>query len=175
MRRISSQGATCKYTTTRKMLSLAHLTAPLRTATWRSFGAATRIPGVLRAHSTVSGPSRPTSALDPSMWASVGRIMSNLEQHNKPEEIWKSRSASRRREIAPPPGTYSGRSVPVFRNDVGGAYNKLQGLLARNQVRKELRLTERHEKRSDMKRRLKSERHRKRFAEFVSTSASTHM
>ncbi|KDQ14031.1 hypothetical protein BOTBODRAFT_110804 [Botryobasidium botryosum FD-172 SS1] len=84
-----------------------------------------------------------------------------------PAERWSSRSSNILKKLAPPPNTYAGRSVVVEKGDVGNAYNRLQGILARNDVRKELRLTERHEKRSDKRRRLESERHRRRFAEFI--------
>jgi len=81
--------------------------------------------------------------------------------------LWKGRSEGFFRRAHPPANTYAGRSVEVKNGDVATAYNKLQGILVRNNVRKELRLTERHEKKSDKRRRLESERHRKRFADFI--------
>lgn len=66
-------------------------------------------------------------------------------------------------------GKYAGRSEVV--NAFGGlqsAIGKLGRTLAQNKVRQEVRLVERYEKPTDKRRRLKSERHRRRFAEMVS-------
>jgi ribosomal protein S21 len=49
-----------------------------------------------------------------------------------------------------------------------GMYRRLQGVMSRSGVRRDLRLGEFHEKSSDRRRRVESERHRKRFQEMVS-------
>jgi len=61
-----------------------------------------------------------------------------------------------------------GRTVlnPSGKN-LSATFRKLEGILARNQVRKQLRMTERHEKKGVKRRRLSSERWRKRFADEV--------
>jgi len=53
---------------------------------------------------------------------------------------------------------------------LGTALKKLDGILGRNRVRQELRLTERHEKKGVKRRRLLSERWRKQFANEVCSS-----
>jgi ATP-dependent RNA helicase MSS116 len=63
---------------------------------------------------------------------------------------------------------YSGRSVQTRDGNFAMAYRRLSGILGRNRIKKELRLGEHHEKGSERRRRLKSERHRRRFAELVS-------
>src|SRR5258707_12866161 len=60
-----------------------------------------------------------------------------------------------------------GRSVEVRDGNVADALNKLQYTLRRNRVVKELRLTARHEKKGYKRRRLSSERWRRRFAHEV--------
>ena len=64
---------------------------------------------------------------------------------------------------------YSGRSVQARDGNFAGAYRRLSGILGRNRIKKELRLGEHHEKGSERSRRLKSERHRRRFADLVSS------
>ena len=66
-------------------------------------------------------------------------------------------------------GKYAGRSVNVTDFvPLRIALGRLGRILSQNNVRKELRLVERYEKPTDKRRRLKSERHRRRFAEMVS-------
>jgi len=47
------------------------------------------------------------------------------------------------------------------------AWNKLNGILRENNVRKELRLTARHEQKGEKRRRLQRERWRRKFADEV--------
>jgi ribosomal protein S21 len=62
----------------------------------------------------------------------------------------------------------TGRSVAVTgRDTVANAYRKLSSVISRNNVRKELRMGERHEKKGPKRRRLSSERWRRRFAHEV--------
>ena len=51
--------------------------------------------------------------------------------------------------------------------DVGLAYNKLQAILKHNNLRRELRQAERHEKKGVKRRRLRSERWKRKFADEV--------
>lgn len=71
-----------------------------------------------------------------------------------------------------------GRSVPVNNEkSFSGAYMELQQILRRNLVSYELRLAERHEKKGYKRRRLASDRHRRRFAHEVCsapTQVSVH-
>ena len=46
-------------------------------------------------------------------------------------------------------------------------YRSLMATLRRNNVRRELKLTERYEKPNQMRRRKRSERHRRRFADMI--------
>lgn len=62
---------------------------------------------------------------------------------------------------------FEGRSVPVVNNELAVAFVKLRRILDRNRVQKELRLTERHEKKGYKRRRLASQRWRRRFAHEV--------
>ncbi|CAE6499534.1 unnamed protein product [Rhizoctonia solani] len=72
------------------------------------------------------------------------------------------------RELKAPGNVYTGRSVPVNEHmDVSYAYRRLHAILNRNRVRSELFLQRRYEKPSDRERRLKSERHRRRFAAWI--------
>lgn len=57
--------------------------------------------------------------------------------------------------------------MKVINGNVADAYRRLDSILARNRVKYELRLAERHEKKGAKRRRLKSERWRIRFADEV--------
>jgi ribosomal protein S21 len=72
-----------------------------------------------------------------------------------------------------PGNQYSGRSIVARDGNFTAAYRRLSGIMNRNKIRKELRLGEHHEKGSERRRRLKSERHRRRFAELVSFETSS--
>ena len=69
------------------------------------------------------------------------------------------------------PGTpTTGRSVSVnsaFNGTSAYLYRQLSQILSRNNVRRELRLVERYEKPNQKRRRKRSERHRRRFADMV--------
>lgn len=62
-----------------------------------------------------------------------------------------------------------GRTVKVSGGNVQEAIKKLDEILGKNRVRRELRLTERHEKKGVKRRRLSSERWRTFFANEVSS------
>ncbi|KAF5315945.1 hypothetical protein D9611_004674 [Ephemerocybe angulata] len=85
------------------------------------------------------------------------------------DQIWKKKSqeALRQAELVPPAHAYSGRSVEVESGKVADAIRNLEGILNRNKVRLRLRQTQRHEKRGEKLRRLKSERWRNQFAASV--------
>jgi small subunit ribosomal protein MRP21 len=64
---------------------------------------------------------------------------------------------------------YAGRSVEV-RGNLADSLKQLDGILARNKVKLQLRMTERHEKKGYKRRRLASERWRNQFANEVRSS-----
>ncbi|WWC71297.1 mitochondrial 37S ribosomal protein bS21m [Kwoniella pini CBS 10737] len=69
-----------------------------------------------------------------------------------------------------PTNISTGRSITVPKGgEFNSSYKRLQGLLRQSNLKKELRLQEFHEKPSVKRRRLISERHRRRFKEMVRT------
>jgi len=82
-----------------------------------------------------------------------------------PEQIW---SAMSERHLAVlPPSIYAGRSVPVKHGDISRAMNSLSTRLRANRVQKTWKYQMRHEKKGVKRRRLKSERWRRRFADEI--------
>ncbi|KAJ9099947.1 hypothetical protein QFC21_003955 [Naganishia friedmannii] len=72
----------------------------------------------------------------------------------------------------PKPGNqFTGRAVTVARNsgDVATAMRRLGGILARNRIKRELKLGEYYEKPSERKKRLAVERHRRRFQDLYNS------
>ncbi|CAD6574412.1 MAG: hypothetical protein TREMPRED_001108 [Tremellales sp. Tagirdzhanova-0007] len=70
--------------------------------------------------------------------------------------------------VGQPGNVYSGRTFPVMRsNDFMGQYKRLQSIMLRTGVRRELKRKEYHEGPSEKRVRLASERHRRRFAHMV--------
>jgi hypothetical protein len=63
--------------------------------------------------------------------------------------------------------------VPVLGGDVANAYRRLNAIIARNNVRRELSKTARHEKRGDKRRRLASQQWRTRFSHEVCSYTSS--
>lgn len=109
----------------------------------------------------------------PSTWNNLtlpGGITTRLR--STASQRWEERSNGARERMADmklEAGKYQGRSVPVTNFiSLQSALGRLGRTLAQNSVRRELRLVERYEKPTDKRRRLKSERHRRRFAEMVS-------
>ncbi|KAF9532956.1 hypothetical protein CPB83DRAFT_846669 [Crepidotus variabilis] len=96
--------------------------------------------------------------------------LSTKSELSTPEARWKEQS-QKFMQLAgnqPPAHAYSGRTVEIKTNgDLATAYRQLDGILARNKVRWTLKMTERHEKPGVKRRRLSSERWRKRFANEV--------
>ena len=72
---------------------------------------------------------------------------------------------------ATPATPTTGRTVSAANsygnNSAAMLYRNLMGTLRRNNVRRELRLEERYEKPNQQRRRLRSERHRRRFADMI--------
>ena len=92
------------------------------------------------------------------------------------EESWSQAHQQRMRTLdnEQPLSLYSGRTVVVGKYDkqnqssqLDKSWKRLNGILARNDVRRELILRDRYEKPNQMRRRLRSERHRRRFAEYI--------
>lgn len=102
--------------------------------------------------------SRPQTSLD---LQRAGKKRSELEEM---EYLWQNREKNGAdRPVIPS----DGRSVPVSNGDIGRAMNNLNAIFRANNVRTELRLGERYEKPNQKRRRLASERHRRRFAHMV--------
>ena len=129
-------------------------------------------------------------------WSHLNDVYSravNVEQNgpsNSPDERWAVQSRFRMASLKSPKGPYagttvfpppsnlkafsyinSGRSIEVKSGNVADALNTLQYTLQRNRVVAELRLTARHEKKGYKRRRLSSERWRRRFAHEVWASS----
>ena len=124
------------------------------------------------------GLSQPSNRRPNITWGELTDTLHKAD-HSKPvtpEQIWNLSSQSRiasiqklqkEREHA---GMYWGRSFPSINGNPISSYARVMTTLRENKIRKELRLAERFEKPTDKRRRLKSERHRRRFAEMVSKS-----
>lgn len=74
---------------------------------------------------------------------------------------------SRPLSFSPAYDQFEGRRESVLGGNVASAYRKLQTRLTRNQIKKTLRLQIRYEKPTVARRRIQSERHRRRFAMLV--------
>lgn len=84
------------------------------------------------------------------------------------DQWWRQRSDNAKID---PGNQYSGRSLIVTAKGNRGfarQYRQLGGVLARSNIRKELKIAEFYEKPSNRRRRVESERHRRRFQELVS-------
>ena len=123
------------------------------------------LPKVTPMEAPVSAPSTQSSSIFSNLTAQ------HLKSYPTPAERWVSVHEVATREMREPGNVYTGRSIPISeRADMSIAYRRLHTILARNRVRSELFLQRRYEKPSDRVRRLKSERHRRRFAAWVSPS-----
>lgn len=123
----------------------------------------------------------PSSVKPPSL-TDLGYGMSDLflSEHTEPSSKQDnglfSWSNSNRPTHFPAPGNqFKGRSIDcTTRNHLNNkefswGFRRLQGTLSRNRVKRELKLGEFYEKPSVRKRRLATERHRRRFQELVSS------
>jgi hypothetical protein len=131
-----------------------------------------------------------SSQSQPANWSHLNDIYGKAVDVNpkgpsmSPEERWYMLSRSRTATSTLPKGPYAGkfvlcveftvisftcpgRSIEVKNGNVAEALNKLQYTLRRNRVSRELRLAARHEKKGYKRRRLSSERWRRRFAHEV--------
>ncbi|KAJ3937629.1 MAG: hypothetical protein NXY57DRAFT_1079884 [Lentinula lateritia] len=114
---------------------------------------------------------------DAETWKPIENLMMNV--HDKlshvvssrvlstPAEIWAQNSHVTRMSIAEAGlvnDPYSGHSSHVVDGDLADAFRRLDMILARNKVRKQLKLAERHEKKGPKRRRLESECWRWLFA-----------
>jgi hypothetical protein len=135
-----------------------------------------------------------SSQSQPANWSHLNDIYGKAVDVNpkgpsmSPDERWSMLSRSRTAISTLPKGPYAGkiildvesticlfmcpgRSVEVKNGNVSEALNKLQYTLRRNRVSPELRLAARHEKKGYKRRRLSSERWRRRFAHEVIVSS----
>ncbi|KAI5452490.1 hypothetical protein NCC49_000653 [Naganishia albida] len=94
---------------------------------------------------------------------------SSLDAPTTPEGWWRETYGSR--TWSKPGNQYTGRSINVPSKSgeagVATAIRRLNGVLMRNRVKRELRLGEYYEKPSERKKRLAVERHRRRFQDLV--------
>ncbi|KAI0302008.1 hypothetical protein BC826DRAFT_986609 [Russula brevipes] len=103
-----------------------------------------------------------TSRSQPANWSYLNDIYSKAvdvkpkETLLSPEERWAVQSRTRLANLTPPKGPYAGRSVEVKNGNVADALNKLQ-----------TQANCRHEKKGYKRRRLSSQRWRRRFAHEV--------
>lgn len=113
----------------------------------------------------------PVPAPSPDSTVFMALNIQKLGHEPTPAQRWSSVHETAAREIREPGNVYTGRSIPISdRMDMSIAYRRLHMILSRNRVRSELFLQRRYEKPSDRERRLKSERHRRRFAAWVSSN-----
>ncbi|KAF7793006.1 hypothetical protein EIP86_004111 [Pleurotus ostreatoroseus] len=93
---------------------------------------------------------------------------SDSDASQRTEEIWAERETKFVATLPMPPGPYAGRTVSVPANDgFLAAVSRLNRILAENRVRAELNRARRHEKTGVKRRRLRSERWRRKFAHEV--------
>ncbi|KAJ3779340.1 hypothetical protein FB446DRAFT_710534 [Lentinula raphanica] len=100
------------------------------------------------------------------------RIYASSQQLVKsPAQIWADHSKTVKANLAEVASInnnpYAGRSVKIVDGDLADGFRRLDTILARNKVRKQLKLAERHEKKGPKRRRLESERWRRLFAQEV--------
>jgi ribosomal protein S21 len=148
---------------------------------------AVQISHIFRSHSW-------SSQSQPANWSHLNDVYTRAvkvktqERPSSPDERWAMQSRSKMATLTPPKGPYAGktnfshsnpttfsytspgRSIEVKGGNVADALNKLQYTLQRNRVMSELRLGARHEKKGYKRRRLSSERWRRRFAHEVRAS-----
>ncbi|KAL6308992.1 hypothetical protein BKA93DRAFT_821826 [Sparassis latifolia] len=84
-----------------------------------------------------------------------------------PDEVWKEWELTRVNHLVKPSNAYSGRSIPVGKYEAGSAYIRLMRIIRNNKLIREMVAARRHEKKGEKRRRLKSERWRRRFAHEV--------
>ncbi|ESK96949.1 hypothetical protein Moror_6527 [Moniliophthora roreri MCA 2997] len=117
----------------------------------------------------------PWSSIDKATQEATGAIRKLVETRTRdesPEAVWKRMSATAHEELQknPPNHSYIGRSVRVVDGNVQDAFSRLKRLLNRNAVRLTWRADERHERKGEKRRRLRSIRWRRIFAHHVRKS-----
>ncbi|KAI0748024.1 hypothetical protein C8Q80DRAFT_1270472 [Daedaleopsis nitida] len=103
-------------------------------------------------------------------WQTIRKAASqntSVHQKGSPDERWEQLETSRVKGLLRPHNAYSGRSVAVYRGDVGSALSTLKNILNANGVRYSHVRDERHEKKGEKRNRLRSLRWRRRFAHEV--------
>ncbi|TFY72692.1 hypothetical protein EVG20_g290 [Dentipellis fragilis] len=116
---------------------------------------------------------KPSNAEDSVNWAVLDttydtqRNVRTTQHVMSAEARWEERSKTVVAGLLPPSNAYAGRSVEVRNGAVTEALRRLQTTLSRNRVQQELRATARHEKKGVKRRRLRSQRWRRRFAHEV--------
>lgn len=113
-----------------------------------------------------SGNAKQTTTMD-AMWKEQSKNALSEAERQPPAHAYSGESASLIILLPSSSIFWAGRSVRVHPGRVGEAIRNLDLTLARNRVRYYLRLQQRHEKRGEKLRRLKSERWRKQFANEV--------
>lgn len=178
------------------MLSLLSRTAvnTISAARARSAAACRPLATAATPHVTGQGKLARRGAI-PLDWKSLDAAVSNRSEQLRNEkqhksgptsvaETWANLSDKAVARLGPPPGKYAGtylrasmpmlsknhvagRSVEVQRGDLAGALRRLNGILFENRVHAERVRNLRHEKKGYKRRRLASERWRRRFAHEV--------
>lgn len=110
------------------------------------------------------------------LWSKLLETASTTTSRTKlgvqtPEEAWLAQHKKTISSLTPPNNTYTGRSIPVRKDlsdtSVARAHALLEGRIRRNKVRRDYMANMRHEKKGVKRRRLESERWRRRFADHV--------
>lgn len=171
------------------LLRLTPSSVRLRPRLYSSAGSGTTpLPDRVSIRFTSTSPSfvRPADVTRDKIKDAVDRQIQNRTSLMTPEDRWRERSKKALESAGrtPPAHTYTGiiflfcfhypltpskgRTVHIkAEGDLATAYRQLDAILQRNKVRATLRMTERHEKPGVKRRRLRSQRWRKRFADEV--------
>ncbi|VDB82930.1 unnamed protein product [Peniophora sp. CBMAI 1063] len=110
--------------------------------------------------------------LDAAVMTKSAQLRNEKQQKTGPTsvaETWADLSDKTLGRLGPPPGKYAGRSVEVQKGDLASALRRLNTILFENRVHGERVRNLRHEKKGYKRRRLASERWRRRFAHEVRT------
>ncbi|KAJ7658635.1 hypothetical protein DFH06DRAFT_1195590, partial [Mycena polygramma] len=83
-------------------------------------------------------------------------VTQHAGQNTSPEEQWRTKSRNMLLQLQNQPiaDAYSGRSVKVKEGQFADAVRKFETILSKNQVKRTIRLTERHEKKGPKRRRI---------------------
>lgn len=105
----------------------------------------------------------------PTQWKMMASGLNEFARAGPPEDLWANRSRNKVQILLGQgeANVYAGRSVPVNHGDLSYARNKLGQTLSINKVFHTFRMQKYHEKKGYKRRRLRSERWRKRFGHEV--------